>query len=72
MILIVKMKVIIIVMMVEQECHMIKKITKHVRFEKALKRKLIFKYIMLLYDLQLDIKFHVLSYNLGDVRLLKI
>ena len=44
----------------------------YVRFEKAFKIQKIFKYIMLFYDLPLDIKNIVLSYNLGDVRLLKI
>ena len=44
----------------------------YVRFEKAFKMKQRFKYIMLFYDLPLDIKNLVLSYNLGDVRLLKV
>ena len=35
-------------------------------------KKKIFQYIMLFYDLPLDIKKLVLSYNLGDVRLIEI
>ena len=38
---------------------------------KNIKIKKICKYFMLFYDLPLDIQNHVLSYNLGDVRLLK-
>ena len=63
---------IIIVMVVQQECQMMKTIPKYVRIEKSFKIKYIFKYTMLIDDLPLDIKKLVLSYSLGDVKLLKI